>query len=86
MERFLNNNFLHNFNDSSRVHLLLILSELLIIAAHIIVCVMYGKYTSPNWNQKIWMSSKIKTINNLMKENNNNIYSILEVESNSSIV
>ena len=68
------------------VHLLLILSELLIIAAHIIVCVMYGKYTSPNWNQKIWMSSKIKTINNLMKENNNNIYPILEVESNSSIV
>ena len=66
------------------VHTLLIISELLMIAAHIIVCVMYGKFTSASWNEKIWMGSKIKTIEKIMRENNNNIYPILGIETNSN--
>jgi len=66
------------------VHTLLIISELLMIAAHIIVCVMYGKFTSAIWNEKIWMGSKIKTIEKMMKENNYNIYPILGIETNSN--
>ena len=63
------------------VHSLLIISELLIISAHIVFCVMYGKYTKPDWNKKIWMSSKIKTIENIVKENNNNIYPLLGINA-----
>ena len=67
------------------VHLLLILSELMLIAAHIILVVMYSKYKKPSWNEKIWMGSKIKTIEKIMNENNNKIYPILEVNDNSNI-
>ena len=66
------------------VHLLLIISELLIITAHIILCVMYGKYNSPTWNEKIWMGSKIKTVNKIVDENKNKIFPILEVRDNSN--
>ena len=66
------------------VHLLLILSELMLIAAHIILVVMYSKYTPPSWDEKIWMGSKIKTINKIMLENNNNIYPILEIRDNAN--
>ena len=49
------------------VHMLLILSELIIIACCIIMMVFgYSK----NWNKKIWMNSKIRTIKELMRVNN----------------
>ena len=67
------------------VHLCLILSELLLITAHIILCVMYGKYNPPDWYEKIWMTSKIKTIQKLVDENKNKTYPILEVNDNSNI-
>ena len=68
------------------VHLCLILSELLLITAHIILCVMYGKYNPPDWYEKIWMTSKIKTIQKLVDENKNKTYPILEVNDNSNII
>ena len=64
------------------VHMLLILSELIIIACCIIMMVFgYSK----NWNKKIWMNSKIRTIKELMRVNNNNSYPIFHINPNGSI-
>ena len=64
------------------VHMLLILSELIIIACCIIMMVFgYSK----NWNKKIWMNSKIRTIKELMRINNNKSYPIFHINPNGSI-
>jgi len=65
-------------------HILLIFSILLLIVAQIIVCVMFGNFSSLSWNEKIWMGSKIKTIEKIIKENNEIIYPILGIETNSN--
>ena len=64
------------------VHMLLILSELIIIACCITMMVLgYSK----NWNKKIWMNSKIRTIKELMRINNNESYPIFHINPNGSI-
>ena len=64
------------------VHMLLILSELIIIACCIIMMVFgYSK----NWNKKIWMNSKIRTIKELMRINNNESCPIFHINPNGSI-
>ena len=64
------------------VHMLLILSELIIIGCCITMMVLgYSK----NWNQKIWMNSKIRTIKELMRVNNNKSYPIFHINPNGSI-
>ena len=64
------------------VHLLLILSELLIMASMIIIIF---KYYYRDWNKEIWIGSKILTMKNIMKDNNNNnLYPLLSYDTNAN--
>ena len=59
------------------VHLLLLISELLIIIAMIILIVKgFGK----DWKHKIWMGSKILTIEKIMFNNSYRLYPLLSIE------
>ena len=59
------------------VHLLLLLSELMIIIAGIIWIV---KGFKNDWIHKIWIGSKILTIDKILKDNNYNLYPLLSIE------
>ena len=58
------------------VHMLLILSELIIIGCYILMIVLNR---SKDWNKIIWMNSKALTIKQLMKINNNESYPIRNI-------
>ena len=64
------------------VHMLLIFSELIIIG---IICLIMAIYTiRPKKYSKyiVWIASKILTVNKLIKQNNYEIYPILDINSN----
>ena len=63
------------------VHLLLILSELLIMASMIIIIF---EYYYRDWNKEIWIGSKILTMKNIMKDNNYNLYPLLSYDTNAN--
>jgi len=63
------------------VHFLLILSELLIMASMIIIIF---EYYYRDWNKEIWIGSKILTMKNIMKDNNNNLYPLLSYDTNAN--
>ena len=58
------------------VHMLLILSELIIIGCCILMIILNR---SKDWNKIIWMNSKALTIKQLMKINNNESYPIRNI-------
>ena len=60
------------------VHLLLILSEAVIIACCLIMIINYSR---KGWYHKIWIGSKILTVDNEIKINNNDLYPILNIIS-----
>ena len=64
------------------VHMLLILSELILIACSITMIVLYK---SREWNEIIWMGSKTFTVDELMKINNEESYPILHIYKDGSI-
>ena len=64
------------------VHMLLILSELILIACSITMIVLYK---SREWNEIIWMGSKTFTVDELMKINNEELYPILHIYKDGSI-
>ena len=64
------------------VHMFLIFSELIIIG---IICLIMAIYTiRPKKHSKyiVWIASKILTVNKLIKQNNYEIYPILDINSN----
>lgn len=61
------------------VHLLLILSELMLIAASLMMIVRKFQNPSPDWDHWVWMGSKILTLKKLLQENNNSTFPILEI-------
>ena len=58
------------------VHLLLIISEAIIIACCLFMII---KYNRKGWNRKIWMGSKILTMKNEMKTNNYYLYPLFRI-------
>ena len=62
-------------------HMLLILSELIIIGCCILMIVLNR---SKDWNKIIWMNSKALTIKQLMKINNNESYPIRNIYTDGS--
>ena len=60
------------------VHGLLIISYAIVFASCLI---MILKYHSEDWEQKIWIGSKILTLKNEIKNNNYEIYPILNFNS-----
>lgn len=60
------------------VHSLLILSELILIACALIMII---KYDGAEWDRKIWIGSKLLTLKEMMKDNNNKMYPILEINN-----
>ena len=65
------------------VHMLLILSELIIIVCSII---MLALYKPRDWYKLIWMGTKALTIEKLIKINNNQSYPILKINQNGTTV
>ena len=63
------------------VQMLLILLELAIITACLIMIVLYEKRPLLKAEHKIWIGSKILTVNELIKQNNYEIYPILDINS-----
>ena len=61
------------------VHLLLMISELILIGCALLMII---KYDRTEWNHKIWMGSKIFTLNQTMKSNNNGTYPIMTIYPN----
>ena len=53
------------------VHLLLILSELILIGVALTMIIIYDR---TDWDRKIWMGSKILSLRNVLKYNNNETY------------
>ena len=56
------------------VHCFLLISELILLAAIILLLVFGVKYILSKRKKLVWMGSKIYTINNILKDNRNNIY------------
>ena len=63
------------------VHCFLLISELILLAAIILLLVFGVKYVLSERKKLVWMGSKIYTINNILKDNRNNIYPITEIIS-----
>jgi hypothetical protein len=42
---------------------------------------MIIKYDGAEWDRKIWMGSKLLTLKEMMKDNNNKMYPILEINN-----
>ena len=53
------------------VHLLLILSELILIGVALTMIIIYNR---TDWDRKIWMGSKILSLRNVLKYNSNETY------------
>ena len=62
--------------------ILCIISLLLIMASSLIMMV---KYKGTDWDRKIWIGSKILTLEDIIKENNNILKPILNISSNGII-
>ena len=63
--------------------MLLIISELCLIACCLLMIVIYKKHNgNDRWRHKIWMGSKILTLKKLIEDNNYNSYPILGFNSN----
>ena len=62
--------------------ILCIISLLLIMASSLIMMV---KYKGTDWDRKIWIGSKILTLEDIIKENNNILKPILNISSNGTI-
>ena len=60
------------------VHLLLILSEIIIIIVFVLIFV---KLKTIDWKLIIWISSKILTVEKLMKENNYDLCPLISLDS-----
>ena len=69
-----------------RVHLLLIILEAIIIIACIFMIILYSKRNSVDKYHQIWIGSKILTVNKIIKQNNYEIYPILDINSDKEIV
>ena len=65
------------------VHMLLIISELSIIACCIL---MFIFHESDEWEHKIWMGSKILTLKKVIEKNNYNSYPILGFLPNGTLI
>ena len=64
------------------VHMLLILSELIIIACCLLMII---KYDRTDWNRKIWMGSKILTLKKVLSKNKNETYPMNDFISSGDI-
>ena len=64
------------------VHALLIISEAIIISCCLIMII---KYDRTGWKRKIWIGSKILTLNKEIKINNYELYPIIDISSNGNI-
>ena len=42
------------------------------------------EYYYRDWNKEIWIGSKILTMKNIMKDNNNNLYPLLSYDTNAN--
>ena len=60
-------------------HLILILSELTLISCFIIMIIIYDYSTDKK--QKVWIGSKILTVNEIIKQNNKELYPLLDINS-----
>ena len=67
-------------NLRQRVHLLLIISELLFYLS-ILVLSIIGCVKNPSKNERVWFCSKILTVQNIIQENMNDIYPLKEITS-----
>ena len=65
------------------VHALLILSEAIIIACCLIMII---KYDRTGWDKKIWICSKILTLEKEMEKNNYKLFPILGINSDNNII
>ena len=63
------------------VYYLFILSEVFIFASLIIMMVISHRFSSVSSYEKVWMGSKILTVNQIMKKNNYEMYPILDINS-----
>ena len=63
------------------VHFLLILSEVAIISACLIMIVIYEKRPYAYDKHKVWIGSKLLTVSQIIKQNNYEIYPILDINS-----
>ena len=70
------------------VHFLLILSEVVIISACLIMIVIYAKRPPSYYagNHMVWIGSKILTVSQIIKQNNYEIYPILDINSDNERV
>ena len=48
--------------------------------------IMMAKYDGTDWDKKIWIGSKILTLKNLLDENNNRTYPILDISLEGKII
>ena len=67
-------------NPRQKVHLLLIISEL-ILCLSILTLSIIGCVKNPSGKEKVWFCSKILTVNNMIKENMDDTFALTEIES-----
>jgi len=67
------------------VHLLLIFSELMLIAASLMMIVKKYQIGSIEWDHWIWMGSKILTVKKLLEKNNNYSFPLLKFSKNAKL-
>ena len=67
------------------VHLLLIFSELMLIAASLMMIVKKYQIGSIEWDHWIWMGSKILTVKKLLEKNNNYSFPLLKFSKNATL-
>ena len=65
------------------IHFLCVVSLLLIIISSIM---MISKYDRTDWDSKIWIGSKILTLKKIIPINNNQIYPIVDIHLNGTLV
>lgn len=65
------------------IHFLSVVSLLLIIISSIM---MISKYDRTDWDRKIWIGSKILTLQKIIPINNNQIYPIVDIHLNGTLV
>ena len=65
------------------IHFLSVVSLLLIIISSIM---MISKYDRTDWDRKIWIGSKILTLKKIIPINNNQIYPIVDIHFNGTLV
>ena len=70
-------------NPRQKVHFLLILSEVIIIACFIIIIIKLDRTAS---NEIIWFGSKILTLDKEMKKNNYELLPIVSISSDGNLI